>query len=148
MFTKISNWFDQFSTFATKIAGSPYAFLSAFFLIIVWLITGPIFDYSDTWQLIINTGTTIITFLMVFIIQQSQNKDSEAVHLKLNELLSATNKASDFLIAVEDLSEEELELIRKYYEKIIELSKKKAGIKEKYSEEAAIKRVNEKFQGG
>lgn len=148
MLTKLFNWFDKFSTRVTKIAGSPYAFISAFLIIIIWAITGPIFGYSDTWQLVINTGTTIVTFLMVFIIQQSQNKDSEAVHLKLNELISATNNASDFLIAVEELSEEEIQLIREYYRKIIELSRKKAGIKDRYSEQEAINRVNEKFTGG
>lgn len=141
-------WFDHFSDRITKLTGNPFAFLVALCFIIIWAVTGPLFNYSDTWQLVVNTGTTIITFLMVFLIQQSQNKDSEAVHLKLNELISAMDKASDFLIAIEDLSEEEIQIIKKYYEKLGRLSKEKAQLKSKYTEEEAIKRVNEKFKGG
>jgi low affinity Fe/Cu permease len=85
---------------------------------------------------------------MVFIIQQSQNKDSIAVHLKLNELISANDKSSDFLISIEDLTEEDLQVIRRYYEKMAELSKKKAAVKDRYSEDEALRRVNEKFKGG
>lgn len=145
---RFSKWFDHFSNKVTHIAGTPYTFFAALCIVIIWAFCGPISGYSDTWQLIINTGTTIITFLMVFIIQQSQNKDSTAIHLKLNELLSATNKASDYLIAVEDLTPEELQVIRNYYEKMAQLSKEKAHIKETHSEEDAIKRIEEKFKGG
>lgn len=141
-------WFDHFSNKVTHITGSPMAFMVALGVIIVWAVTGPIFKYSDTWQLVINTGTTIVTFLMVFVIQQAQNKDSMAVHLKLNELISATQKASDYLIAIEDISEEELVVIQKYYLKMAELSKKKARIDTTHSIEQAIKRVDEKFRGG
>src|SRR5690625_5191593 len=133
-------WFDHFSDRITKLTGNPFAFLVALCFIIIWAVTGPLFNYSDTWQLVVNTGTTIITFLMVFLIQQSQNKDSEAVHLKLNELISAMDKASDFLIAIEDLSEEEIQIIKKYYEKLDRLTKEKARLKSKYTEEEAIKR--------
>jgi low affinity Fe/Cu permease len=86
---KSKNLFEKFANWATAATGSSPAFIIAIAIIIVWLITGPIFDYSDTWQLIINTGTTIVTFLMVFLIQKSQNKDSKAIHLKLNELLAS-----------------------------------------------------------
>lgn len=145
---RFSKWFDHFSNLVTRAAGRPVAFFSALCIVIIWGVTGPIFDYSDTWQLVINTGTTIVTFLMVFVIQQSQNKDSMAVHLKLNELISATNKASDYLIAVEDMTEEELLIIERYYQKIAEMTKKKAHIRETHSEEDAIHRVEEKFKGG
>lgn len=145
---RFSRWFDKFSNHVTRITGSPYTFLTALCIVIIWALCGPLFNYSDTWQLVINTSTTIITFLMVFVIQQSQNKDSVALHLKLNELISATNKASDFLIAVEELTPEELSVIQKYYEKMAAISKQKAHIKETHSEEDAIKRVEEKFKGG
>lgn len=144
----ISRWFDRFSNKVTRITGSPYTSLTALAIILIWAVSGPFFHYSDTWQLVINTGTTVVTFLMVFVIQQSQNKDSMAVHLKLNELISATDKASDYLIAVEDLTPEELIIIQRYYEKMAAISKAKARIKETHSQEDAIKRVDEKFRGG
>ena len=115
--------FDKFSSLVTKATGSPLAFILAATAIVVWAITGPIFGFSDTWQLVINTGTTIITFLMVFIIQQSQNKDTTALHLKLNELIAATKTASNRLIDIEDLSEEEIKTIKKFYIKLSEQSK-------------------------
>src|SRR6218665_1941750 len=105
--------FDRFSSRLTRATGSPAAFLLALSTIVVWLITGPVFGFSDTWQLIINTGTTIITFLMVFIIQQSQNKDTMAIQLKLNELIASQKAASNRLIDIEDLSEGELETLKR-----------------------------------
>src|SRR4051794_19295637 len=96
----MSKWFNQFSHYITKATGKPAAFILAFVIIIVWAISGPIFHFSDTWQLVINTGTTIITFLMVFVIQQSQNKDTLAIHLKLNELIAANKYASNRLVNV------------------------------------------------
>src|SRR6266700_3279402 len=102
--------FDKVSNKVTRATGSPAAFLCALVIIIIWAITGPVFKYSDTWQLVINTGTTIITFLMVFIIQQSQNKDTAALQLKLNELIACNEKASNRLIVVEDLTDEELQV--------------------------------------
>jgi low affinity Fe/Cu permease len=120
-FSKI---FDKFSTAVTKATGSPAAFLIAMSVIIVWGITGPIFNFSDTWQLIINTGTTIITFLMVFVIQQSQNKDTIAIQLKLNELIASSDKASNRLIDIEDLTEDELIVLKKFYVKLSKLSAK------------------------
>src|SRR6478752_2085654 len=110
----IGKIFDHFSGAVTKVTGKPVAFIVAFFIIIIWALTGPIFRFSDTWQLVINTGTTIITFLMVFVIQQSQNKDTVAVHLKLNELIAATKGASNRLIDVEDLTPDELDKLKAF----------------------------------
>jgi len=115
--------FDKFSHYATKYTGSSYAFLIAVFILIIWGVSGPYFQYSDTWQLVINTGTTCITFLMVFLIQQSQNKDTTAVHLKLNELIAANKYASNRLVSIEDFTEKELEIVKKFYTKLAELSK-------------------------
>ena len=114
--------FSQFSKKVTKATGSPYAFLSAFLLIIIWAVSGPIFNFSDTWQLVINTGTTIITFLMVFIIQQSQNKDTIALQIKLNELIASSEKASNRLVDIEDLTEDELEQAKAFYRKLANLA--------------------------
>ena len=108
----------------TKSTGSPAAFIIAFSIIIVWIVTGPFFNFSDTWQLVINTGTTIITFLMVFVIQQAQNKDTMALHLKLNELIAATKGASNRLMDIEDLTEQELKALKIFYVKLAKLSEK------------------------
>ena len=116
--------FEKISAGATRKAGSPGAFILAMAVVIAWLITGPIFQFSDTWQLVINTGTTIITFLMVFLIQQSQNKDSLAIQLKLNELIAAEKRASNRLIDVEDLSQEELDILKRFYIRLSELAEK------------------------
>src|ERR1700759_4601900 len=108
-----------FSRFAQKVAswtGNPIAFLLALAMVLVWIVTGPIFNYSDTWQLVINTGTTIVTFLMVFLIQNTQNRDARAINLKLNELIRAQDKASDQMIDIEKLSDLELEETRVGYE--------------------------------
>lgn len=115
-------WFEKSAASITRAAGSSSAFLIAVVVILVWGITGPVFHYSDTWQLVINTGTTIITFLMVFIIQQSQNKDSLAIQLKLNELIACEERASNRLIDVEDLTQEELETLKKFYVRLSELA--------------------------
>lgn len=112
--SNFSLFFNKFSTIITKATGSPYAFITAIVIVVVWGITGPLFHFSDTWQLVINTGTTIVTFLMVFIIQHSQNKDTIALQLKLNELIAAS-RASNKLISVEDLTDEELEVMKKFY---------------------------------
>jgi len=108
----------------TRAAGRPLATILAFIVIVVWAVTGPIFDYSNTWQLVINTGTTIITFLMVFIIQQSQNKDTIAIQLKLNELIACNEKASNRLVDVEDLTEEELTMLKRFYIRLSDLAEK------------------------
>jgi low affinity Fe/Cu permease len=136
---KLFNKFDKFSNVVTKATGSPIAFICAVIVIILWGITGPIFKFSDTWQLVINTGTTIITFLMVFVIQQSQNKDTIALHLKLNELIAASKTASNRLIDAEDLGEEELAHIKKFYIELAKLSKKEKNIFATHSVDEARK---------
>ena len=112
------NFFERFSLSVTRLAGSTPAFIMALLLIMIWAITGPFFKFSETWQLVINTGTTIITFLMVFLIQKSQNKDSLAIQLKLNELVAAHEFASNRLVDVENMTEDELRIIQKYYSKL------------------------------
>ena len=104
----------------------------------IWIITGPYFNFSDTWQLVINTGTTIVTFLMVFLIQRMQNKDSKAVHLKLNELVAALNGPSNRLIDVEGLTEDELEILSSYYRALAEMAKKEKTLSVSHSIEEAI----------
>lgn len=107
----LPEFFRKFAHSASLIVGSAWAFLAALLLILIWGLTGPIFHFSDTWQLVINTGTTIITFLMVFLIQNSQNRDSKAIHLKLDELLKSIKNARTSMVNLEDLSDEELERI-------------------------------------
>jgi low affinity Fe/Cu permease len=116
----VSLWFSNFAAKASATMGSPVTFLLAILLIVVWGATGPIYHYSDTWQLVINTGTTIITFLMVFLIQNTQNRDAKAIHLKLNELIHAGRHAHNELIDVEKLSDEELKALDDYYIRIRE----------------------------
>lgn len=116
--------FETIANKITRLAGSSIAFLVAVILILLWGITGPIFHYSDTWQLVINTSTTIITFLMVFVIQQSQNKDSMALQLKLNELIASNEAASNRLIDIEDITQEELDVLKNFYVKLATLAKK------------------------
>ena len=111
----VTRAFDVFASSVTRIAGSPIAFGLALITIVVWAVTGPVFHFSDAWQLVINTGTTIITFLMVFLIQQSQNKDSVAMHLKLNELLASHRAANNQLIGIEDASEDDLRRLAAAY---------------------------------
>ncbi len=112
---------DAFGTFATTASGwlgSKWAFLGAILLIVLWAATGSFFHYSDTWQLVINTGTTIVTFLMVFLIQNTQNRDARAINLKLNELIHAIDAAGDQMMDIEKLSDEELDVLQARYEKI------------------------------
>jgi low affinity Fe/Cu permease len=120
---KKTGFFEQIARYATTFTGTTAAFISAFLIIVIWLVTGPLFDFSDTWQLVINTGTTIITFLMVFLIQRAQNKDSKAIHLKLNELVASLKGPSNRLVDVEDLSEADLDLLAVYYRKLATLAK-------------------------
>ncbi|MEO8395939.1 MAG: low affinity iron permease family protein [Chloroflexota bacterium] len=101
-------FFRKFSHKTSEIVGSPWSFIAALGIIIVWALTGPIFHFSDTWQLVINTSTTIVTFLMVFLIQNTQNRDAKAIHLKLDELIRAVGEARNNLVDLEDLSDEEL----------------------------------------
>lgn len=130
---RLSAMFQKMSAKITKATGSPLAFTIALAVVLIWGITGPIFKFSDTWQLVINTGTTIITFLMVFIIQQSQNKDTVAIHLKLNELIASHERASNRLVDIEDLTEEELEKIKKFYIKLSDLAEKENDVNTSHS---------------
>lgn len=125
--------FDKIASRVTKAAGSPAASIIAILIVVVWALCGPLFDYSETWQLVINTGTTIITFLMVFVIQQSQNKDTAALHMKLNELIASSSQASNRLIDLEELSETEIEAVRKYYRKLALLAEKDVDIHQSHS---------------
>lgn len=134
---KKKNLFERFANWATSATGSSTAFIIAISVIIVWGITGPIFKYSDTWQLIINTGTTIVTFLMVFLIQKSQNKDSKAVHLKLNELLASHEGASNRMVDIENLTEAELDQLHKFYVRLSNLAEKENDLTHTHSIDAA-----------
>ncbi|MEO9145333.1 MAG: low affinity iron permease family protein [Ginsengibacter sp.] len=138
-----ASFFEKLAGKATIITGSTPAIILSFSLIIIWGISGPFFHYSETWQLIINTGTTIITFLMVFLIQKSQNKDSMAVHLKLNELLAASDFSSNRLVDVEDLSEEELLVLQKYYGRLKEKAKNENSLLKSHSIDEHEKRNKE-----
>ena len=140
-----SNIFEKLAHAATMFSGTTVAFISALAIIILWLITGPYFNFSDTWQLVINTGTTIITFLMVFLIQRMQNKDSRAIHLKLNELEAALKGPSNRLIDVEDLSEGELEILTSYYRKLAEMAKHEKTLSVSHSIEEATELHKEKY---
>lgn len=138
MKNKSGNFFEKASTKITNWTGSPVAFGVAFFIVIAWIVSGPVFNYSDTWQLVINTGTTIITFLMVFLIQKSQNKDSKAIQIKLNELLAASKHASNRMVDIEDLTESELDVLHKYYQKLSDISQQEEDIHKSHSIDAAI----------
>jgi low affinity Fe/Cu permease len=130
-------WLERMSRAATDWSGSSLAFALALGTIIVWLITGPIFHFSDTWQLVINTGTSVLTFLMVFLIQRSQNKDSAAIHMKLNEVVASLPWASNRLISVEDMTEEEVKILRHHFRRLVELAKKDEDLKRSHSIEDA-----------
>jgi low affinity Fe/Cu permease len=134
---KNKNFFERFSNWATVATGSSAAFILAIITILVWGVTGPMFKYSDTWQLVINTGTTIITFLMVFLIQKSQNKDSKAIHLKLNEILASHEGSSNRMVDIEDLSEAELDQLHKFYVHISGLAEKEDDLTKTHSIDAA-----------
>jgi low affinity Fe/Cu permease len=112
--------FRKFAQKASELVGSAWAFIAAVVIIIVWAITGPVFDFSDTWQLVINTGTTIITFLMVFLIQNTQNRDATAIHLKLDELIRAVKGARTGLVDLENLSDEDLKRLQEEFQRIRE----------------------------
>ena len=138
------NAFEKFAISAAKAAGSTYAFSIAFFIVLGWAICGPFFDYSETWQLVINTGTTIITFLMVFLIQKAQNKDSLAIQLKLNELVASSEYSSNRLVDIENMTEDEMIIVQKYYRSLSELSKQDVSLKASHSIEEAEDQHEEK----
>jgi low affinity Fe/Cu permease len=129
--------FEKFAEWAVKATGQSGAFLLALGIVLVWAVTGPLFNFSETWQLVINTGTTIITFLMVFLIQKTQNKDSKAIHLKLNELIAAQEGASNRMVDIEDITEAELDQLHKFYERLADLSKKETDLLTSHSIDAA-----------
>ena len=143
---KPAAWFTRFARWTAGHAGRPSAFLIATLVIASWAGTGPMFHYSDTWQLVINTGTTIVTFLMVFLIQRAQNKDARAIQMKLNELVAAIDGASNRLIDVEDLSEEELDTLHRYYGQLSNMAKSDARLTQSHSVEEAEARYTLKLR--
>lgn len=138
------SFFEKFSDWATKFTGSSYAFIGATLIVIIWGASGSIFKYSETWQLVINTGTTIITFLMVFLIQKAQNKDSKAIQIKLNELIAANEKASNRIVDIEDLTEKELDQLHCYYEKLADFAEEDEDIHSSHSIDAAKRNQDRK----
>ncbi|KFF03329.1 low affinity iron permease family protein [Flavobacterium reichenbachii] len=128
-----SNASEKFASKVSKAAGSTTAFIGAFVIVLAWAVSGPIFNYSETWQLVINTGTTIITFLMVFLIQKAQNKDSLAIQLKLNELVASSEYSSNSLVDIESMTEEEMIIVQKYYHRLSELSKNEQSVRTSHS---------------
>jgi low affinity Fe/Cu permease len=129
--------FEKLSSAVTKSVGSTPAFIIAICVVIAWLVSGPVFNYSDTWQLVINTSTTIVTFLIVFLIQRSQNKESLAIQIKLNELIASSQLASNRLIDIEDLTEEELVTLENYYAELVKRSKQDKNMHQSHSIEEA-----------
>lgn len=140
------SFFEKFSNGATAFTGTSYAFLGALAVVIIWAVSGPLFNYSETWQLVINTGTTIVTFLMVFLIQKAQNKDSKAIQIKLNELIAANKYASNRIVDIEDLTEEELDHIHKYYEKLADEAEEDADLHQSHSIDSASRNQEAKSE--
>jgi low affinity Fe/Cu permease len=137
------SWEDAAQT-VTEWSGKPWVFGVAVLIVILWAIAGPVFGFSNTWQLVINTGTTIITFLMVFLIQQTQNKDTQAIELKLNEIVAAIAGASNRLIDVESLTSADLAVLRKHYQKLAVLAQKDSAITQSHSIDEAEARHKSK----
>jgi low affinity Fe/Cu permease len=132
------NLFEKLANASVQFTGSSIAFLLAFLIVVVWAATGPVFNYSQTWQLVINTGTTIVTFLMVFLIQKAQNKDSKAIQLKLNELIASNKYSSNQMIDIEELTEEELDKLKVFYRKLAILAAEEVDFNKAYSIDSAI----------
>ena len=148
----MSNFMARLAAAVTRWSGSSWGFGTALAVILVWAVTGPIFKWSDTWQLVINTGTTIVTFLMVFLIQRTQNKDGLAIQLKLNELVAAIEGASNRLIDIEDLGEAELQVLHRHYQRLAEMAQREEKIATSHSVEEAenrhhAKRTTRKHRG-
>jgi low affinity Fe/Cu permease len=140
-------WLERSARAVTAWAGSSAAFGCAGAIIAGWAVLGPVFGFSDTWQLVINTGTTIVTFLMVFLIQRSQNKDAQALHLKLNEIVAALQGASNRLINIEDLTETEVQTLHRHYQKLAELARRDSTLTASHSIEEAEVRWAAKKRG-
>jgi low affinity Fe/Cu permease len=138
---------DQLAATVTRWAGSSWGFGLALLAVVVWGVTGPLFRWSDTWQLVINTGTTILTFLMIFLVQRTQNKDGLAIQLKLNELVAAMQGASNRLIDIEDLSEGELKILHAHYQRLVEMARKDVDLTSSHSVEEAEGRHEAKLGG-
>lgn len=143
--TKSTSWFTRFAKWTARAAGQPAAFAIAVSIILVWAVSGPVFGFSDTWQLVINTGTTIVTFLMVFLIQNTQNRDSEAIQVKLDEIIRAIEGADNALLDLEELDEKELDVIREHYEEMAEEARK--ALKEVKSDKRTAKVKGHKKHG-
>lgn len=137
---RLAQRWEEAAQRVTEWCGKPWIFGAALLIIVLWAVTGPLFGFSDTWQLIINTGTTVITFLMVFIIQQTQNKDTQALELKLNEIVAAISGASNRLIDVESLTSEELAVLRRHYRELAHMARKESSLTESHSIEEAVAR--------
>jgi low affinity Fe/Cu permease len=147
--TRVMPALERWSQRVTTWAGSSRAFGVALVVVAGWAISGPLFGFSDTWQLVINTGTTIVTFLMVFLIQRAQNKDAAALHLKLNEIVAALQGASNRLINVESLSEQEVRTLRGHYEKLVALAQQDGDLLKSHSiEEAETRHQVKRHRGG
>ncbi len=144
--SKFEQKFENLAVILTKFTGSTVAFIFSFLLILIWGISGPVFNYSEGWQLVINTGTTIITFLMVFLIQRAQNKDSLAIQLKLNEIIAATSGASNTLVDIEELNERDLEILRNHYRKLGKLFEKDVDLTKSHTVEEAENRHKRKLK--
>jgi len=143
----MDKFFAKFANATAHVAGTPAVFLICVVVVLVWAVSGPFFGFSETWQLVINTGTTIVTFLMVFLIQRTQNKDSLAIQLKLDEIVAVMAGASNRLIGCEDLNEEELHTLRRHYETLVELAKKEGSLTMSHSVEEAEERHERKTAG-
>ena len=143
-YTKL-HFFERIAQRATYFSGTTIAFIIAVSVILTWILTGPFFHFSDTWQLVINTGTTIITFLMVFLIQRTQNKDSRALHLKLNELIASLKGPSNRLVDIENLSEGELDTLHRFYHHLAQLAKKETDLSVSHSIDEAHELHKEKY---
>jgi low affinity Fe/Cu permease len=147
-YSRLGLQLERIASRVTRWTGSTSAFTLACAIVLIWVLTGPLFGFSDTWQLVINTGTTIVTFLMVFLIQRTQNKDSLALHLKLNEIVAAMQGASNRLIDVESLSEQELNLLHRHYGRLAQMAMQDATLTQSHSIEEAEQRHKRKITGG
>jgi low affinity Fe/Cu permease len=120
---KVTNWYSRFAKQTSRFCGRPMVFVCALASIVIWIVTGPLFDFSDTWQLMINTATTIMTFIMVFLIQNTQNRDTEAIQVKLDELIRATQGAHNALLDLEELEDAQLDEFRLRYQQLAQLAR-------------------------